>query len=366
MTARKTKLLIVDDSRVFRSIVEEFLKDDETIEIVGSVFNGQKAIKFINENEVDLVTLDVEMPELDGLETLKWIEEYNKGNNKSDISVIMLSSYTKNGADSTIEALALGAFDFITKPDLHNGNNKAGYLKRKLISKIKCWQRGRINNVGVNKGKVKSKIALSKEIKDRSNTVCTNHWIDLIVIGVSTGGPKALTSMLPELCNVTNSPILIVQHMPPGFTKSLAEGLDRKCDAKVLEAYDGLSVENNNVYIAPGGHHMLLRQENNKLILCMNLNPPENGCRPSVDVLFRSAAQIKGLNTVSIVLTGMGTDGTSGLRPLKRAGAMIIAQDEESSVVWGMPSSAIETGLVDQVVPLMKIPQLIQKITLKD
>ncbi len=187
---------------------------------------------------------------------------------------------------------------------------------------------------------------------------------EVICIGVSTGGPKALNAMLPTLCSKTNAPILIVQHMPPGFTESLASGLDKKCgNYSVTEAKDGTFIEPNRVYIAPGGEHLVVRKVNGTLVTGLHAQPPENGCRPSVDVLFRSVAQsYGGTRILAMVLTGMGCDGTAGLRPLKRAGAIVVTQNESSSVVYGMPKAAFETGLVDKEGSLMDLPNIVETL----
>jgi len=187
-----------------------------------------------------------------------------------------------------------------------------------------------------------------------------------IVIGISTGGPKAMLEMLPELCNVTDLPILIVQHMPKEFTKSFADNLNRKCTHDVVEAGEGMRINYKTIYIAPGGRHMYLRRnELREPLIALNDNPPENNCRPSVDVLFRSAADVYAGRLSALIMTGMGNDGSKSMMALKRAGAVIVAQDQESSVVWGMPENAIQTGCVDYVLALNQIPETIRQIITK-
>lgn len=349
-----TKLLIVDDSRIYRSIIENCLAGYTDIEVIGSVFSGEKALEFIKTKRPDVITLDQEMLGLNGLDTLKKIQEINAEDaNLNPMKVIMLSSHTKKGAQITIDALEAGAFDFITKPT----ENKENLLQSELIRKI---------NSAVGK-KNFSQRAPSPIVKQEIvvNTILTptkKYSYDAIIIGVSTGGPKALLEMLPALCKVTAVPILIVQHMPPDFTESLAQNLDKKCEYHVMEGKDDDEVQSKKAYIAPGGRHMIVRKVGLKVMTYIVDGPPENGCRPSVDVLFRSASSVYQNKVVAIILTGMGNDGAKSLAGLKRAGAHIIAQDEASSVVWGMPGSAVATGFVDAVLPLNQVAQYVSKL----
>ncbi len=354
----KLKILIVDDSRIFRSIIEDLLKKEEYIEVIGSVRNGVKAIEFIETNRPDLVTLDVEMPEMDGFQTLEAIQKINSLDpGMPEIGSIMVSSHTKSGADYTIMALEAGAFDFVKKPESDNMEENIERLNSKLIPKIHLFftKRGHIKKTKAPTHHIVT--ALRKTASKPLKSVMA------VLIGVSTGGPKALVNILPKLSENVDLPIFIVQHMPPTFTQSLAKSLDIKCKHKVIECLDNSVVRNDHVYIAPGGQHMLLsKNSNGEVITVINTIARENGCRPSVDVLFRSAATVYGGNTIAIILTGMGTDGSKGLAPLKRAGCYAIAQDEETSVVWGMPGSAVETELVDKVLPLDKIPGAVRSI----
>ncbi|MCP4107042.1 MAG: chemotaxis response regulator protein-glutamate methylesterase [Desulfobacteraceae bacterium] len=360
MTIR-TNILIVDDSRIFRSAIEESLAGESDITVIGSVRNGVKAIEFIESKHPDLVTLDVEMPDMNGLETLKAIQFINaSGKNSHPIGVIMVSSFTRKGADITIKSLETGAFDFITKPEGKNFSESIEILHRQLVVKIRYFASGRISSLLSKKRKAKEQ--KKKDYRcpspETQAPVCTSglSGIRAIFIGVSTGGPKALAEILPSLCEKTDVPVFIVQHMPPHFTQSLAESLNSKCRFTVMEGRNEDAVRERHVYIAPGGRHMLVRQNNGKIVTVVNMQPPEKGCRPSADVLFRSAAAVYGNRAVAIILTGMGTDGTKGAGTLKRAGAYVIAQDEETSVVWGMPGSAEASGNVDAVLPLGKIP----------
>lgn len=350
---KEIRMVIVDDSRIFRGFTEKAISKIPNVKVVASLWSGEKALDYIRANEVDLVTLDIEMPGIGGLETLKTIQELNKENG-TNIGVIMLSSLTHNGALITMDALELGAFDFIAKP-APDENGAFEKLERELTSKIHAWTKAHIPSAA---RAILEKPAPAAPVKIGKGA------FDLICIGVSTGGPKSLQRIMPDFCAQVNCPILIVQHMPPGFTESLANGLNKKCDNyTVTEAKEGDVVSGKKMLIAPGGNHMVLREKMGNIVVGLNNQPPENGCRPSVDVLFRTVAQLsKGKKVLSIILTGMGNDGTAGLRPLKRAGAVILAQDEESSVVWGMPGSAVASGNVNQVVALDDFPRVISEL----
>ena len=348
----KIKILIVDDSRIFRSAIEELLSRENDIEVIGSVWNGIKALEFIKENPPHLVTLDVQMPDMDGLETLQAIQKINATRKPAEqIGVIMLSSHTQKGADITVQALELGAFDFIAKPESRNLKDNIVQLCRQLVVKIRNYASIRIAGFAPAKS-----LPQQQKIITPPRSLVSSAKFKAILIGVSTGGPQALAEILPHLCARVEVPIFIVQHMPPTFTQSLAKSLNGKCRYEVVEAEENEYVEDRHVYIAPGGRHMLLENNQQRVRTVINDRPPVKGCRPSVDVLFRSAAAIYGPQAVGMILTGMGSDGTEGGKELKRSGAFIIAQDEDSSVVWGMPGSAKNAGIVDEVLPLQDIP----------
>jgi len=359
----RIKVLIVDDSLIFRSALERALKEEDDIQVVGSVRNGLKAVEFIKQagEPPDVITLDLEMPEMDGLATLRAIEELNLAKAvPARIGSIMVSAHTFRGADSTIRALELGAFDFVTKPDGKDFEKNAELFRRGLTVKIRQFalQRKKLDQPDGCATAVAAPPPAA-----RPAPPC--HGVDAIVIGVSTGGPKALAGMLPELSKVAPLPVFIVQHMPPLFTTSLAGSLDSKCGHTVIEAKDGDRVAADHIYIAPGGRHLAIqRREGGAVYTMLNDQAPENGCKPSVDILFRSAAAAYGGRVIAIVLTGMGCDGAKGLAPLKRAGAFVLAQDEASSVVWGMPGSAVATGTVDEVQPLDRIPAAVKNVLL--
>lgn len=349
------KVLIVDDSIIFRKAIEKALSSIPGVAVIGSAWNGLKAMEFLKslktENLPDLITLDVEMPEMDGLQALREIQKLNHSlAGKKVIQVIMVSSLTKEGARVTLTALQQGALDFITKPDNPDTGVLQEILERKLREKIE----------GINQPVASDVHKISTRGVARSATKSSYR---AIAIGVSTGGPKALTELLPPLCEVTSLPILIVQHMPKEFTHSLAENLNRYTSHRVIEAKEKDLIEARTVYIAPGGRHMTVRfNSSGHQEIALNDNPPENGCIPSADVLFRSVASVYAEKAIGLVLTGMGNDGTKGLAAMKRAGSYNIAQDEESSVVWGMPGHAYKSGVVNEVVSLSDMPQKISKL----
>ena len=345
----RVNLLIVDDSRLFRSALEEALRGQPGVSVVGSVFSGRKAIEFIRKTPPDLVTLDVEMPEMDGLETLAQIQALNESRPASPpVGVIMVSAFTRRGEQVTINALQAGAFDFVAKPSGESSQASLSALRDELMLKIRAWiisRRGR--------GIVPTAAAPVAPVRAPA---IARVRVRAVTIGASTGGPRALSDLLPALCNAVGElPILIVQHMPAGFTRTLAESLARQTGRKVVEATDGMPLKPSTVYVAPGGKHMVLRGPGASPVVALNEQPPENGCRPSADVLFRSAAAVLGSEVIALILTGMGRDGTAGLGAIRRAGGHVIAQDEATSVVWGMPGSAVEAGAVDDVRPLDQI-----------
>ena len=351
-------VLIVDDSRIFRSALEECLSELDDIKVIGSVFNGEEALKFIGSKRPDVVTLDVEMPGINGLEVLKRILKNNTEHpDEPIIKVLMLSAFTKKGADITMEALEIGAYDFLTKPNSTSPQEGIKLLKNSILLKIR--------QIKFKKNKplqIPEKIESIENIQIKPQPELRNHHFNSILIAVSTGGPKALMEFLPCLCAVTDVPIFIVQHMPPTFTVSLANGLNEKCSHTVIEAVNDGIAQKKHVYIAPGGRHMLIRKIGENIRTIITDTAPENGCRPSADVLFRSAPAVYGGKLVVLILTGMGNDGTKGLLPLKREGAKVIAQDEASSVVWGMPGSAVASGNVDIILPLKEIAEAISKL----
>jgi two-component system chemotaxis response regulator CheB len=352
------RVLIVDDSRIFRAALEESLAGQEGIQVVGSVFSGEKALEFLRTTPVDVVTLDVVMPGLDGLQTLAGIQKLNAGRPAAEeVGVVMVSAYTRRGADVTVQALQQGAFDFVTKPAGPCADVCMEALRQELTCKIRHFiaRRGARPAAAPPAG---SALSRRKWTQNRAG-----RPVRAVLVAVSTGGPRALEVFLPDLCGRVEVPVVVVQHMAAGFTRSLAEQLARKVGSghAVVEAADGELLRPRTVYIAPGDRHLLLRKEGRRVVLGLNDQPKENNCRPAADVLFRSAAALGG-EAIAVVLTGMHCDGTAGLRPLKRAGAYVIAQDEATSVVWGMPGSVVRAGLADEVLPLGDVAAAVQDL----
>lgn len=343
-------VVIVDDSRLFRSALEELLAREEDIAVVGSVFSGAKALELIRTDPPDVVTLDVEMPGMDGLATLEQIQQFNAERPASQaVGVIMVSAFTRRGADVTVKSLEAGAFDFVTKPSGASPEANLATLRADLLPRIRLCARRHRKDAAASGPETRVRRVAAPRAPTRPGAARA------VVIGASTGGPRALSTMLPELCSLVEIPILIVQHMPPDFTRSLAESLARQTRRTVVEASDGMPLQNGVVLVAPGGRHLLLRGSSGAPVVGLTDQPPENGCRPSADVLFRSAAAVLRHEVVAVILTGMGCDGTAGLAAVQRAGGHIIAQDEATSVVWGMPGSAVEAGLANEVLPLDRI-----------
>jgi len=374
------RILVVDDSRVFRTILERIISGIPGAQVVGTADSGITAIEFLRMRTVDLMTLDVEMPGLDGLETLKKMLDCKK-ELKNTPDVLMVSSLTRTGSDTTLKALEYGAFDFIAKPAPDVPNSQES-LTRMLQNAIAAWRSRKNRRMSFATRPDSAPTTPSSTRTAGAGGAAIEHITKMapaftyqlakpsphskaimaITIGVSTGGPKSLAEMLPKLCSMTTLPILLVQHMPPNFTKSLADSLNAKCSHEVVEGLPGTIVKDKTVYIAPGGNHMTVRARGAQFVLENNQDPPENGCRPSVDVLFRSVAAAYPPDTVvGVILTGMGNDGTPSLSHLKNKNAYLIAQDEDSSVVFGMPRAAAATGLLDKVATLMKIPEAVME-----
>jgi len=352
------RVLVVDDTMLFRTVVTDALKKIPGVEVVGSAASGRAALAKINELKPDLVTLDIEMPGMDGLQVL---EELKKSG--SNAGVIIVSSVTVQGGSYTIKALERGAFDFITKPSEGTAEQNKSAVYEALSPRVKAFARKReISSILAGKAATKPHSAetvkpqVQKEsaadFKIDKNIIL--HKPEMILIGVSTGGPAALALLLPALPANIGVPVVIVQHMPSMFTKALASSLSTKCSLKVCEAVTGDIVEPGTIYIAPGGKQMKFGTAANTgaKTLFITDDPPENNCKPSVDYLFRSAASNYPGKSLAVILTGMGSDGTLGLRLLKRHGCFVIAQDEQSCVVYGMPRSAVDAGVVDVVLPL--------------
>lgn len=346
----KLRILVVDDSVVVRRMLTEMLSSDPDLEVAATASNGKIALARIPQINPDAIILDVEMPEMNGLETLAGIRR-----TYLTVPVIMFSTITARGASATLDALALGATDYVTKPSSRTG--AAGRLelaRADLIEKIKthCAIAANAARAAWSETVAAPAPSLARE-PQFGNEPPRNA--DVVAIGVSTGGPNALAEVIPLLSANFGAPVLIVQHMPPLFTKMLAERLALRSHIPVTEASSGDLVVPGRVLIAPGDFHIVVERHDNKYFVKTHQAPPENSCRPAVDVLFRSVAEIYGTSALAVVMTGMGQDGLRGSEMIRARGGQVIAQDEASSVVWGMPGFVAKAGLASCTVPLSSI-----------
>ena len=341
----KIRILVVDDSVVVRRMVSDALAADPQLEIAGTAANGKIALAKIPQVNPDIVILDVEMPELDGIGTLVGIRK-----SLPTLPVIMYSSLTERGAEATLEALSKGATDYVTKPS-NVGSAAQGLecIRTQLIPKIKgiC---GRF--LGLPLPSPLAATVASKTLPPRLAFPRREERIDIVAVGVSTGGPNALASLVPTFPRDFPVPLVIVQHMPPVFTRLLAERLAAKSQIGVEEGRPGAVLKPGCAWIAPGDYHMVLASDNHQVTLLTHQGPPENSCRPAVDVLFRSVAGVYKPHALAVVMTGMGQDGLRGCEHIREFGGQILAQDQASSVVWGMPGFVANAGLADKVLPL--------------
>lgn len=350
----KIKVLVVDDSTLIRKIVTDLLAKDQDFEVVGTAKNGKEAIEFIQKNPVDVLTLDIEMPVMDGLVTLKEIMRVHP------IPVVMLSSRTEEGADMTFKALDLGAVDFISKPS-NIFNLSSAEMHNDLKESLRQASKAKIRKKPV---LIHSKNVATPVLSETLQKNTEQEVSKIIAIGTSTGGPRALQEVISKLSGKINAPILVVQHMPKGFTKSLAERLNSMSELYVKEAEDREPLVNGTVYIAPGDKHLkILSTAKNKYRIFLDDGANVSGHKPSVDAMFYSLSEESTAAVTAVVMTGMGADGAKGIERLKETKQSFnIAEDESTCVVFGMPKSAIATGKVDKVVPLNKIAIEINKL----
>lgn len=345
----KIRILVVDDSAVMRRLVSEVINGDPALHVVGVAANGRLAQERIEQLKPDLVTMDVEMPEMDGVEAVKELRKRHLR-----LPVIMFSHLTQRGAVTTMDALAAGASDYVTKP-AHVGSVSAGMaqVRDALIPKIKAL-------CGLTEP-LTAAVSFTRRSRLRptpplgSPAASSRRRVDILAIGVSTGGPGALAKIIPGLPADFPIPIVIVQHMPPDFTRLLAGRLSAAAAITVREGIAGQEIRPGVAWIAPGDYHMVLEKIPGGARIALNQQAAENSCRPAVDPLFRSAAQIYGKATLGLILTGMGRDGLRGCEKISEVGGQILAQDEASSVVWGMPGLVARAGLAEKVLPLNRI-----------
>ncbi|MGN7470213.1 protein-glutamate methylesterase/protein-glutamine glutaminase [Brevibacillus sp. SAFN-007a] len=368
----KIRVLVTDDSAFMRKVISDILSSDPAIEVIDRARNGLECIEKCKQLSPDVLTLDIEMPVMNGLEALEKLMA------DCPVPVVMLSSLTREGAEATIQALELGAFDFIAKPsgpislDIHK-------VADRLIERVKAAAaaKGRMRRtlrpnrpaapdpapVQQTPAPAAAPLRAVQPVPTVLSRLPSSGKARLVVLGTSTGGPKALQNVLTAIPADFPAAIAIVQHMPAGFTKSLAQRLDSLCRIRVKEVMDGEWLEPGTAYIAPGGYHFEVHQANGKLQAHLHQQEPRGGHRPSVDVLFESASRLTNVDKWAIIMTGMGNDGTKGLKQMKELGPVTsIVEDESSCVVFGMPRAAIQAGVADHVAPLEKIPELLCKL----
>jgi len=381
--AEDIQILVVDDTVTYRQILSKLVGEIKDTQLVGTASNGKIALSKIKIKDVDLVLLDMYMPVMNGLETLQNIKK-----DHPHIEVIMLSAFEKGNANLTMQALENGALDFITKPSEDSIDKNIAKLRSALIplmSLVKTRKFSRkARNLSLSQTKTEPKKEPNRiqakplhELKTMpekpvsikqvvpQQKIRTVNTIDVVALGVSTGGPNALLQLIPNFDKDFPVPILAVQHMPPMFTASLAERLDKQSQIKVCEAADGQRIEPGVMYIAPGGRHMVVKKSVGGYNVNLIDTPPVNSCRPAVDVLFRSILNVYAGNVLTVIMTGMGNDGAAGVSAIRRKGGYSIIQDEASSVVWGMPGAVAKSDNADETIALNRMASRIQELVKK-
>lgn len=350
--AAKKRVLLVDDAVVVRRTLSDAVSRDSALEVVGTASNGRIALAKFAALKPDIILLDIEMPEMDGLETVRELRKID-----ARVPILMFSTLTEHGASATLEALALGATDYLTKPSNTDMAATLETVSRELIPRLRalCHLPEAAGTQAA-----PSVVPAAVHPQHKSRLIAP---VQIVAIGVSTGGPDALARLLPSLPATLPVPVVIAQHMPPIFTSLLATRLSARCSLPVRECKSGEALTAGCVFIAPGDFHMVTTSENGVARLKTHQGPKENFCRPSVDVLFRSIANVYRARALAVILTGMGQDGLKGCEALRRLGARIYVQDEASSVVWGMPGFVARSGLADKILPLAQIGREIVRAT---
>jgi len=349
------RVMVVDDSVVVRKIVTDVLSADPDIEVVGTAVNGKIAVAKLEQLKPDLVTMDIEMPEMNGIEAVRAIRAA-----RNRVPIVMFSTLTERGASATLDALSAGANDYVTKPaNVGSVGQSMESVREQLIPRIKALT-GRPVTAGP--ARVAAPVAPVRPAAARTGPAKKPA---VLVIGSSTGGPEALARVLPMLPATLPVPVLLVQHMPPVFTRQFAQRLDRLSPLRVVEASDGSPLTPGTVHLAPGDHHLVVRSIGRPpaatLQTGLNQGPPENFCRPAVDPLFRSVVAAFDGAVLAVVLTGMGADGRNGAAEIRAGGGTVVVQDQATSVVWGMPGAIAQAGLADEILPLDRIPEAITR-----
>ena len=359
--------MVVEDSAVIRGMLTRILEEDSTMRVVNSASNGQMAVNAIGRLDVDVIVLDIEMPTMDGLTALPKLLAASPRS-----KVIMASTLTKRNAEISLRALEAGASDYLTKPSSTNELRAADGFKRELVTKVKALGAAARRTTGVARrafAAERSQPAAAPRRSDKPSISLRDMPAafrpEVLAVGSSTGGPQALFELLRNFASGLNVPILVTQHMPATFTTILAEHVSRQCGLDTVEARDGMPIVAGRCYIAPGDYHMTMKASGQGNVIALNQAPPENFCRPSVDVMLRSVVACHGRRVLTTILTGMGQDGLRGCEGVVAAGGVVVAQDEETSVVWGMPGAVSTAGLCSAVLPIGEIGPTIRRIALR-
>jgi two-component system chemotaxis response regulator CheB len=364
LTTDPFRVMLVDDSAVIRGFFRRAMDEEASIEVVSSVGNGQSAVDALAKTKPDVVVLDIEMPVMDGLTAIPKLLEIDP-----DVKIVMASTLTLSNADISLKALSIGAADYIAKPNTTGELHSAGSFKTELIDKVVALGRAKRQLQPVDTSPVEGDakpIAISARSSSPGTISLRKPAIlpaSFLAIGSSTGGPQALLKVVSGLGADFELPVLITQHMPATFTGILADHLSKAANREVKEASDGDLVKPGCIYVAPGDFHMTVDKDGADMVIRLNQDPPENFCRPAVDVMLRSLAKHYGNRLLTVILTGMGQDGFLGGKEVVDAGGTIIAQDEASSVVWGMPGAVANGGLCSAVVSLEKVSAKIRELS---
>lgn len=366
-----TRVMLVDDSSIVRGIVAKLLESAPRIKVVATAANGAIAVTLLPKTECDVIVLDIEMPEMDGITALPKLLAINP-----NVKIIMSSTLTRRGAEISMKAMSLGAADFVAKPS--SGLGAADAFRAELLGKVQAYgARARLARISRGPAAKSTAVTAASKINTEPHTpriggVAPSGPIALrksaiekpsvIAIGASTGGPQALAEVLKSIGNGVTQPIVITQHMPPTFTAILAEHMNRYAERPAAEAVDGEVLQGGRIYVAPGGFHMLFEAQGTQTIVRLNDGPLENSCKPAVDPMLRSLVDIYKKKLLTVILTGMGYDGLKGSKVVVEAGGALIAQDQASSIVWGMPGAVAQAGICNAVLPLQQIGQAIGRV----